>query len=76
MQIFATRVSLLGHMVSKDGVWYGPSKSKAVSDWNKPKTVTKVHSFLGFAMYYERFVEIFSKLALPLISSHDRYRRV
>nr|GEZ08172.1 putative reverse transcriptase domain-containing protein [Tanacetum cinerariifolium] len=31
-----------------------------------PKTVTEVRSFLGLAGYYRRFVEGFSRLALPL----------
>ena len=43
-----------------------------VNDESKPrkrdtlKSVTKVMSFLGFAGYYRRFIEGFSKLALSL----------
>ena len=36
------------------------------SQWETPKSVTEIRSFLGLAGYYRRFIEGFSKLALPL----------
>jgi len=38
-----------------------------VLGWGKPKVVTKVRSFLRLAGYYRKFIERFSRLALPLI---------
>ena len=35
-------------------------------DKSTPKTIKEVLSFLGFANFYRRFIEEFSKLALPL----------
>ncbi|GJT62324.1 putative nucleotidyltransferase, ribonuclease H [Tanacetum coccineum] len=43
-----------------------PSKVEAITKWPRPTTVTEVRSFLGLAGYYRRFVEGFSRLALPL----------
>ncbi|GKE81041.1 hypothetical protein Tco_1551041 [Tanacetum coccineum] len=43
-----------------------PSKVEAITKWSRPTTVTEVRSFLGLAGYYRRFVEGFSRLALPL----------
>ena len=34
--------------------------------WESPKLVFEIKSFLGLAGYYRRFIEGFSKLALPL----------
>jgi len=34
--------------------------------WEQPKNITEIRSFLGLAGYYRKFIEGFSKLALPL----------
>jgi len=59
-------VSFLDHIISGSGIAVDPSKVDAVSKWETPKSVTEVRSFLGLAGYYLRFIEGFSKLALPL----------
>nr|GEX47643.1 putative reverse transcriptase domain-containing protein [Tanacetum cinerariifolium] len=43
-----------------------PAKVEAITKWPRPTSVTKARSFLGLAGYYRRFVEGFSRLALPL----------
>ncbi|XP_058725705.1 uncharacterized protein LOC131596998 [Vicia villosa] len=59
-------VSFLGHVISGEGIAVDPSKVSAVLQWEPPKTVTEIRSFLGLAGYYRRFIEGFSNLALPL----------
>ncbi|KAL6483715.1 hypothetical protein MHYP_G00085870 [Metynnis hypsauchen] len=51
---------------AQDGVATDPDKISAVSNWAQPQTVSDLRSFLGFASYYRRFVQGFSKLAAPL----------
>ena len=43
-----------------------PSKVDVMLQWETPKSVTEIRSFLGLAGYYRRFIKGFSKLALPL----------
>jgi hypothetical protein len=56
-------VAFLGHVLSAEGVVVDPSKIKAVSKCQSPKSMTEIRSFLGFAGYYRRFIENFSKIA-------------
>nr|GEZ06082.1 hypothetical protein [Tanacetum cinerariifolium] len=54
------------HIVSAEGITMDPAKVEAITKWPRPTSVTEVRSFLGLAGYYRRFVEGFSRLALPL----------
>ncbi|GJR31971.1 pol protein [Tanacetum coccineum] len=65
-EFWLQQVAFLGHIVSVDGIIMDPSKVEAITKWPRPTTVTEVRSFLGLAGYYRRFVEGFSRLALPL----------
>nr|GEU74623.1 RNA-directed DNA polymerase [Tanacetum cinerariifolium] len=60
------QVAFLGHIVSADGITMDCAKVKAITEWPRPKIVIEIKSFLGLVGYYRRFVEGFSRLALPL----------
>ena len=64
--LFRQKVAFLGHIVSADGVQCDPEKIEAVQNWNTPKSVTEVRSFLGFTNYYRRFIKSFAHIACPL----------
>lgn len=53
-------------MVNKQGIKVDQAKVDAVKQWKIPKTPSEIRSFLGLAGYYRRFIENFSKIALPL----------
>ena len=61
------RVKFLGHVIEAGkGIGTDPEKIEAVRSWTPPASVKEVRSFLGFANYYRRFVEGFSRIAGPL----------
>ena len=62
----AKRSGILGHVTSAQGIQVDPQKVAAVENWEQPRTITEVWSFLGLTGYYRRFVQDFSILALPL----------
>jgi hypothetical protein len=62
-EFWLSEVAFLGHIVSKEGIAIDPSKVTAVIEWEPPKNVGEIHSFLGLARYYRRFIKNFSKIA-------------
>jgi hypothetical protein len=59
-------VPFLGHMISLEGIAVDPGKVRDVLDWKPTTSVTQVHSFLGLAGYYRRFILNFSKISKPI----------
>lgn len=56
----------MGHVVSEEGIKTDPEKTEAIKSWPVPTSIKDVHSFLGFAGYYRRFIKGFSNIARPL----------
>ncbi|KAI2644787.1 Transposon Tf2-6 polyprotein [Labeo rohita] len=59
-------VPFLGYIVSSEGVCMDPDKIKAVVDWPIPDSRKALQRFLGFAIFYQRFICYFSQLAISL----------
>ena len=65
-EFFKTKISYLGHIVSKAGIETDPKKIADILAWPEPKTVTDVRSFLGFTNYYRKFIHQYAQKAKPL----------
>ena len=65
----------LGHVVGPNGVGTDPAKVEAVRNWQVPRSVGEVRSFLGLASYYRRFVRDFASTASPLHRLTDKGRK-
>jgi len=59
-------VEFLGYVLGRNGVRMSQEKVKAVLDWEIPRSLTEVQSFLGFANFYRRFIQDYSRVARPL----------
>lgn len=63
----ATSVKYLGFIVEAGkGIRVDPEKVQAIQQWQPPRSVKGVRSFLGFANYYRQFIPKFSSIASPL----------
>lgn len=73
--LFATKVSYLGHIISQEGIATDPEKIKAVAEWPVPSYVPEVCPFLGLCSYYRQFIRDFASEAKPLHSFTEKGRK-
>ena len=59
-------VVYLGHVVTAKGIQTDALKLEAMRAYPVPTDVKSMRSFIGFALYYRRFVPGFAKVAAPL----------
>ncbi|XP_017438056.1 uncharacterized mitochondrial protein AtMg00860-like [Vigna angularis] len=66
-EFWMEEVPFLGHVISARGIFVDLVKVQAVLQWERPKTVTEVRSFVGLAGYSHRFIESFARIVAPLM---------
>jgi hypothetical protein len=62
-KFYASEVTYLGLIISRDGIKMDPEKVAAIMNWGSPSNVRDIRGFLGFANFYRRFIDYFSKIA-------------
>nr|KYP32146.1 Retrovirus-related Pol polyprotein from transposon 17.6 [Cajanus cajan] len=65
-EFWLSEVRFMGHVISVDGIAINPAKVEAMIQWERPRTATKIRSFVWLAGYYRRFIEGFSRIVMPL----------
>ena len=65
-EFWLREMSFLGHIISEEGIRVDPKKIEVIIEWKPLRNVTEMHSFLGLAGYYRRFVKGFSMIAAPM----------
>lgn len=67
-EFFTDTTTFLGFVVGTSGISMDPKKVSAVTEWRSPTSVKELQSFLGFANFYRRFIEGYSRRVKPLTS--------
>lgn len=63
---FGWTVQFLWHVIDRDEILVDPTKVEVVINWEHPKILMEVRSFVGLEGYYRRFIYDFSKIATSL----------
>ena len=65
-EFHAQKISFLGYIVSTEGISMDPDRVATIAEWPVPQSVHDIRVFLGFANFYRRFIEGYSKITLPI----------
>ena len=63
---FQIEVHYLGHVVSTEGIVVDLEKMRAIMEWETPRNVDEVRSFMWLVGYYTRFIRNFSHITYPI----------
>jgi len=67
-QFFRKSVKFLGHVVAADGIRPQQSKTVAVQQWPRLRSVVHVKQYLGLVGYYSKFIHHYADIARPLFN--------
>ena len=65
---YQEKVCFLGYVLFSQGIHIEEERINAVKAWPEPKSLRDIQVFIGFANFYRRFIQDFSKIAAPLTS--------
>lgn len=65
-EFYTQKTKYLGIILTPEGIEMDQEKISAVVNWETPESVKEVQGFLGFANFYRRFINGYSKIAMPL----------
>ena len=67
-QFSVEKTEFLGYIIEPGEITTDPRKVRAIVEWDTPRNIKDVQSFLGFANFYRRFIKEYSKTVEPLTS--------
>ena len=59
-------VKFFGSIITVDGIQMDNKKVKAIREWPEPRNLKEVQAFLGFANFYQKFIQGYSQICTPL----------
>ena len=66
-EFYSESVEYLGYILSPSGLTMSNNKVKIIQDWQEPKKVKDIQSFLGFANFYHQFIFNYLDIVILLI---------
>ena len=59
-------VKFFGLIITTDGIQMDKEKVQAIRKWPEPRNLKEVQAFLGFANFYQRFIQGYLQICTPL----------
>lgn len=66
MQVLPEELQYLGHLVTENGISTDPEKVAAIRNLEPPTNVRELRRCLGTALWYRRFISVYSEVIQPL----------
>lgn len=63
---YKPEIEILGHINKHDKITVDPEKIATIRDYETPKTLKQLRSFLDLAGYYRKFIRNFAGITKPL----------
>lgn len=63
---YQDQVEFLGYVVTTEGISMDSRRIDAIVSWQEPQSFHDIQVFLGFCNFYRRFIQDYSRIALPL----------
>ena len=65
-KVYVKTVKFLGSIIMTDRIQMNDEKVKAIKERPEPRNLKEVQAFLGFANFYQRFIQGYSQICTPL----------
>jgi len=65
-EFYTSILSFVGFVISLEGISMDPDRIATITEWLSPMSVYDIQVFLGFADFYDRFVDGFSHVVSPI----------
>jgi len=65
-EFHTTEIEDLGYVISPQGLRMDEEKITTIKEWKEPTNVKGIQSFLGFANFYRRFIQDYSRITSSL----------
>jgi hypothetical protein len=72
---YLSKIHHIGQVISNEGIVVDLAKVEDIMEWPAPTNVLEVHSFMGLAGYYRRFIERISKIANPITKLQKKNKK-
>lgn len=63
---YQERVEFLGFIIDQEGITMDPKRVESIQSWPAPESTHDIQVFLGFANFYRRFIEGYSRITTPI----------